>query len=266
MNRASLLVVVLLTVALSLLAEAQDRQEYMGARFVTGALGVSVAAVAPGSPAAKAGLRSGDSVQTLDGQPVDDAVDLCDALKARPAGAPPRLTVRREGQIVTITLGPGDSKPGPAASRPTTRPAVPRSAAAPSTRTSAPLTGAAGHPARVARKPAGPHRAHGGFRTIQQSGGIHMQIHRYGDGYAFAPADWLISGSPQGNSLSLHAPDFAAAAGWIMLAVPRVRQPYYGDVYGDPNTSMHALLTLQLRALTDTSEVRWTGPDRKSVV
>lgn len=55
---------------------------------------VVVNGVAPGSPAAEAGLRPGDAILAVDGEPIDNHVELIQTVMAE-LGSPTTLTVRR---------------------------------------------------------------------------------------------------------------------------------------------------------------------------
>src|SRR5271170_754164 len=57
---------------------------------------------APASPAKQAGLRPGDVVTAFDGHPVSNFTQLGDAIVAVPPGSPVTITVRRDGQLVTL--------------------------------------------------------------------------------------------------------------------------------------------------------------------
>jgi putative serine protease PepD len=82
-----------------------------GARSGGAAGGTSGAAlpVTPGGPASKAGLRPGDVIISLDGQPVTSASTLLDAIRARSPGAPVRLTFLRGGERHSVTLRLGSA-------------------------------------------------------------------------------------------------------------------------------------------------------------
>ncbi|MDP3659022.1 Do family serine endopeptidase [Phenylobacterium sp.] len=66
--------------------------------------GVLVAQVWPGGPAARAGVRQGDVISQIDGKPVYDPGGLNFALGAHRPGDGVRLTVRRGGADVPLSL------------------------------------------------------------------------------------------------------------------------------------------------------------------
>ncbi|MGH7380267.1 MAG: DegQ family serine endoprotease [Candidatus Methylomirabilales bacterium] len=82
-------------------------------REAAGSLGLSddrgalVSEVVTGSPAAAAGLKPGDVIVALDGQPVADARDLPRLVAGRPVGSTVQVTFLRAGkrQTVRLTLG-----------------------------------------------------------------------------------------------------------------------------------------------------------------
>ncbi|WP_372499411.1 S1C family serine protease [Streptomyces sudanensis] len=65
------------------------------------------AAVVPGGPADKAGIRSGDVITEVDGERVHDAEELIAKIRGHRPGDDLRLTVRRDGREAprTLTLG-----------------------------------------------------------------------------------------------------------------------------------------------------------------
>ena len=69
--------------------------------------GAQVGAVVPGGPAEKGGIRVGDRVVTIGGQPVRGADDLSAAVNDRKPGEKVDITVERGGQrrTLTVTLG-----------------------------------------------------------------------------------------------------------------------------------------------------------------
>lgn len=69
--------------------------ESLGLKHPGGAL---VAGVAKGSPAAKAGIESGDLVTAVDGRPVDDVENFSFRFATRPVGGETTVTVQRQGK------------------------------------------------------------------------------------------------------------------------------------------------------------------------
>ncbi len=65
--------------------------------------GALVQAVQSGSPAAKAGLRTGDLVVAIDGSSISGVNDLIDAISSHQPGDRIKLTVQRGSQRLTIT-------------------------------------------------------------------------------------------------------------------------------------------------------------------
>ncbi len=72
----------------------------------------TVAAVRSGSPAAQAGVRVGDRITALAGQPVGDAIDFYANLLAQKPDQTIRLTVQREGRSLMLDV-PLESVPIP---------------------------------------------------------------------------------------------------------------------------------------------------------
>jgi serine protease Do len=89
---------------LSLGALTPEIQQQLGLDTSRGAL---VSEVAPGSPAARAGLRPGDVVTELQGKPIATPAELADTLKKLPSG-----------QVVRLKVNRGDSKSFIALSKP----------------------------------------------------------------------------------------------------------------------------------------------------
>jgi S1-C subfamily serine protease len=69
--------------------------------------GVLIARVMPNSPAAKAGLRAGDVINNVDGQPVKQADDVQGAVEKSQVGKDLQLGVRRNQQDINLTVIPG---------------------------------------------------------------------------------------------------------------------------------------------------------------
>jgi membrane-associated protease RseP (regulator of RpoE activity) len=70
--------------------------------------GVPVSSVAPGSPAAAAGLKVGDLLVSIDGRWTTTPADAHDAAAAVPAGQAVAVVVVRDGQRLTLTVTPRD--------------------------------------------------------------------------------------------------------------------------------------------------------------
>jgi serine protease Do len=66
--------------------------------------GVLVTHVFPKTPGAKAGLKDGDVIQTLDGKVVRDGHDLQTAVASLPLGRPVQVTLVRDGQPQTLSV------------------------------------------------------------------------------------------------------------------------------------------------------------------
>jgi S1-C subfamily serine protease len=76
--------------------------------------GLLVKSVVPGSNAARAGLKPGDLLLTLDGEALADNFDLVYAVRRKHAGDHGSLQFDREGQIVTTDVlfqAPGEKHP-----------------------------------------------------------------------------------------------------------------------------------------------------------
>jgi len=111
------------TVVASLEHDGQVRRGYLGVqiqpvtREIADGLGLQkpegalVDATQPDTPAAAAGLKSGDVITTLDGQPVKDARELTRRVGALKPGAKVQLGYLREGkpQTTDLTLGTLDA-------------------------------------------------------------------------------------------------------------------------------------------------------------
>jgi putative serine protease PepD len=92
-------------VAGQILATGKVEHAYLGVRLDSSTLGSArVAAVQPGTPAARAGLRSGDVVTAVAGTKVDSAVGLENAIGARKPGERVSLTYRRGGTTHTVQV------------------------------------------------------------------------------------------------------------------------------------------------------------------
>ncbi len=68
--------------------------------------GVTIKQVMPGSPAAKAGLHANDRLLVLDDRWTDTVVDCFTAAARVKPGTPARLTIRRDGKEMQLTVTP----------------------------------------------------------------------------------------------------------------------------------------------------------------
>ena len=85
----------------SLQSVTPDIAESMGLDRPSGALVVRVSA---NSPAAAAGVKSGDLIVSLDGQPIEDPTSFGFRLATKPLGGQAQLGVARAGKPLTLTL------------------------------------------------------------------------------------------------------------------------------------------------------------------
>ena len=92
----------------SLKEEAADPVATLGLQRWLPDLPARITRIVPDSPAAAAGLQSGDEVITAAGEPVANWQAWVDAVRAHPGESMP-ITVRRNGERVTLTVTP-DSK------------------------------------------------------------------------------------------------------------------------------------------------------------
>lgn len=70
--------------------------------------GARVVAVQPGGPAAAAGLRPGDVITAVDGARTDSPSDVITAVEKAGVGRSLRLSIRRGGQPLQISVTPGE--------------------------------------------------------------------------------------------------------------------------------------------------------------
>ena len=92
----------------NIVQETTGQPGYLGVRVEPGKSGkLVVQEIEADSPAAKAGLQTGDALTRLDGRPVKTAEQLRDWLQVASPGAQVRLTVERKSrrQELTATLG-----------------------------------------------------------------------------------------------------------------------------------------------------------------
>jgi S1-C subfamily serine protease len=85
-----------------------SHRAYLGIRIGQTAAGVYVGAVTPGGPAAKAGIRVGDVIAAIDGQPTPTADALGAALAAKKPGQTVAVKIVRQSgkrETVHVRLG-----------------------------------------------------------------------------------------------------------------------------------------------------------------
>jgi Do/DeqQ family serine protease len=70
--------------------------------------GVLIVQVMPNSPAARGGLREGDVIVAVEGQPVSESAAVQQAVESSTVGQDLALTLRRDGREQTITVRPGN--------------------------------------------------------------------------------------------------------------------------------------------------------------
>ena len=94
-------------VAGALTADGAVEHAYLGVQLGDGNGGATVGAVSAGSPAAKAGMREGDVVTTIDGRRVGSSDALVAAVDAHAPGDEVTLEVRRDDaeRDIEVTLG-----------------------------------------------------------------------------------------------------------------------------------------------------------------
>jgi regulator of sigma E protease len=99
------------TVSVSLLPRSEDRDDGQGGKVAVPAIGIQpfnpayIGAVVPDSPAEKAGLKAGDLIALVNGEPIASFGSLAERIRAG-KGAPVALAVEREGATLKITLSP----------------------------------------------------------------------------------------------------------------------------------------------------------------
>ena len=104
----------------TLMRDGKVRRAYLGLVSMPGPLpappqerfgrasGLRVSEVVPGSPADRAGLRTGDLLLTAAGKPVEKAQDLQRLMFADAIGKPLAITVMRNGALVDVIAQPSE--------------------------------------------------------------------------------------------------------------------------------------------------------------
>jgi serine protease Do len=91
---------------------SQELSKSFGMKDAKGAL---VASVEPGSPADKAGFKSGDVIVEFDGKPVEDSRDLPRMVGMTKPGTDAKVKIYRQGEEKTLTVAVGEMQPEKAA-------------------------------------------------------------------------------------------------------------------------------------------------------
>ena len=96
-------------VGVSMISLTDDLRSYFG---VADGLGVLVSEVAPDGPAARAGIKGGDVIVAVDGQPIDGPNALGDYIRNKKGGDQIKIDVRRKGtaQQFFVTLDERDMR------------------------------------------------------------------------------------------------------------------------------------------------------------
>ncbi len=104
----------------ALMRDGRVRRAYLGLAMMPGPVpaawrdrlgrrtGLLVAEVVPGGPAARAGLRQGDLLLTVAGQPVAASQDLQRQMFSEAIGQPLAITVMRNGALVDVIAEPSE--------------------------------------------------------------------------------------------------------------------------------------------------------------
>jgi regulator of sigma E protease len=89
----------------TIVPEAYGINQMGSAGWIAKQPSVTVTELEPDMPAAKAGIRLGDEILTVGGQPIPEIEAMIETLK-RTQGKPVEITVRRDGQEKTFTIQP----------------------------------------------------------------------------------------------------------------------------------------------------------------
>jgi putative serine protease PepD len=92
------------SIAVQLIANGKAVHAYLGVSLDSTAASARVAEVRPGTPAAKANLRTGDVVTAVDGTTVNSAEALTRAIDAHKPGETVTVKIRRNGKDITVQV------------------------------------------------------------------------------------------------------------------------------------------------------------------
>jgi len=93
-----------------------DMAKSLGLSSVHGAI---VAEVTPDSPASRAGVRQGDVILKVNGQPINDSNDLRNRISSMAPGSRVDLAIQRDNQSETLTTTLSEVSPASTSERPT---------------------------------------------------------------------------------------------------------------------------------------------------
>jgi hypothetical protein len=97
-------------------------------------------------------------------------------------------------------------------------------------------------------------------RTIDRAGGVAGTVKQGSRCRSLAPAAWrVIGGRETGDAFDLASADGRLYAGWGIRGVDRAMQPYYGPLFGDPETSALAVASATLQHLGSSGGAQYTG-------
>jgi pimeloyl-ACP methyl ester carboxylesterase len=85
-------------------ADELPRRPVFGASVIADPAGVRVQYIAPGSPADRAGLKTGDIVKSIATHPIASTADLIAIVRATPVEQPEPLQIVRAGALQTLTV------------------------------------------------------------------------------------------------------------------------------------------------------------------
>ena len=83
-----------------------------------GVAGVPVDAIVEDSPGARAGVRAGDRIVRVGGRPIETVYDYVRALREQTPDSVWSMVVERDGQRVTLRVGPVEVEAAPVESEP----------------------------------------------------------------------------------------------------------------------------------------------------
>ena len=92
------------TIISQLISSGNVRHAYLGVGIATGTTGVRLTEVRSGTPAADAGLQTGDAVTAIDGKAVTKAAELSGAIDAKRPGDTVSITYLRNGKTKTVEV------------------------------------------------------------------------------------------------------------------------------------------------------------------